>query len=367
MTQPNDNIPDNMKAIAIDRFGGIDEFKLQTLPVPEIDPDELLIRVDTAGIAEWDPFEREGKYAELMPGEPRSPYVLDSDDAGPMRFHHVFTGERIRFPYVLGSDGAGTIVAVGEQVNRFNKGDRVYAASLANPKGGFYAEYIAVKADKASHVPANLPIKQAGVMTVDAITALTGLDNVLGLTQNESLMIFGASGGIGHMAVQFAKRMGARVFAIASGDDGVELVKKLGADAVVDGRREDVAKVAKDFAPDGLDAALATAGGEVADQALTSVREGGRVIYPNGVTPKPNVNTGVNLQNYDMMSVGGESIDKINRMIEGGPFEVHIGNTYAFSLEEIKEAHQALDKHYLGKLALKFNNDKDQMRPNKSL
>ena len=84
------------------------------------------------------------------------------------------------------------------------------------------------------------------------MTALRGLDDTLALKPAESVMIFGASGGIGHLAVQLAKRMGARVFAVASGSDGVALVKRLGADAVVDGHKEDIVAAARQFAPDGL-------------------------------------------------------------------------------------------------------------------
>ena len=95
-------------------------------------------------------------------------------------------------------------------------------------------------------------------MPVDAMTALRGLDDTLALKPDESVMIFGASGGIGHLAVQLAKRMGACVFAIASGSDGVALVKKLGADVSVDGHKDDVAAAGRQFAPSGLDAALIT-------------------------------------------------------------------------------------------------------------
>ena len=93
-------------------------------------------------------------------------------------------------------------------------------------------------------------------------------------------MVFGASGGVGHVAVQIAKRMGARVLAVASGADGLALVRRLGADAVVNGREDDVRAAAHAFAPDGLDAALITAGGAAADQALAAMRDGGRVAYP---------------------------------------------------------------------------------------
>jgi NADPH:quinone reductase-like Zn-dependent oxidoreductase len=164
------------------------------------------------------------------------------------------------------------------------------------------------------------------------------------------VLIFGASGGIGHMAVQLAKRIGTRVFAVASGDDGVALAKRLGADAVVDGRKDDIAAAAQKFAPQGLDAALVTAGGEAAEKALTAVREGGRVAYPNGVEPVPKARPGVKVTAYDG-EPDREVIEKLNRLIEVGPFQVHVART--FSLDQAANAHRALDQHYLGKLALR--------------
>jgi len=317
--------PKTMRAAAIDRFGGPDEITLHTLPVPEIGPDEVLIRVELAGVGVWDPFEREGGFAQMSGTEPQ-------------------------FPYVLGSDSAGTVVAVGERVRRFREGDRAYAFTLGNPKGGSYAEYIAVKTDDASLIPGNVPTEQAGAMPVDAMTALRGLDDTLHLHEGESLLIFGASGGIGHLAVQLAKRMGVRVFAAASGEDGVALVERLGADAVVDGHKDDIAAAAREFARDGLDAALLTAGGEAAEKALTALREGGRVAYPNGVEPEPQARSGLSVQGYDGMP-DSQAIEKLNRLIESGPFTVHIART--FPLDRAADAHRALDTHYLGKLALR--------------
>jgi len=313
-----------MKGVAIDRFGGVETLSIKSLNVPKIDDDEILIHVESAGVGAWDPFEREGGFAKLL-------------------------GIKPKFPYVLGSDGAGTVAAVGERVDRFEEGDRVYACSLANPKGGFYAEYATAKADNAAHVPDQVSTEEAGALMVDAVTAMCGLDKALGLKQGESLMIVGASGGIGHLAVQLAKRMGARVLAVASGQDGVALAKKIGADAVVDGHQDDVATAARRLAPDGLDAALVTAGGPEVDKALSSVREGGRVAFPNGVEPAPKAPKGANVQSYD-----GEPdpnlIEKINRLIAAGPFHVHIAHTYP--LEQAADAHRALDAHHLGKLAL---------------
>lgn len=187
-----------MRAVAMDRFGGPEVLKIQTIPIPRVEAGEVLIRVEWAGVGEWDPFERQGGYAEMLGLEPA-------------------------FPYILGSEGTGTIAAVGEQVSRFQEGDRVYAVGFLNPKGGFYAEYSAVDADLVSPIPEPLTMAQAGVMSGIAITAVRGLEDTLGLKPGESVMIFGASGGIGHVAVQFAKQMGARVLAVASGDDGVML------------------------------------------------------------------------------------------------------------------------------------------------
>jgi NADPH:quinone reductase-like Zn-dependent oxidoreductase len=313
-----------MRAAAIDEFGG--PITPHTLPVPEVGSDEVLIRVESAGVGVWDRFELEGGFAKML-------------------------GQKPRFPYILGSDGAGTVAAVGAQAaRRFKQGDRVYALALANPKGGFYAQYAAVTADNTSALPDRLATEQAGAMPVDALTALCGLDDTLHLKRGEAVMIFGASGGIGHLAVQLAKRMGARVLAVASGDDGVALAQKLGADATVEGHKADVAAAARQFAPAGLDVALITAGGDAADRALAAVKEGGRVAYPTGVEPEPKARRGVRVERYNGTPSPGV-IEKLNRLIEAGPFEIHVART--FPLDQAAEAHRALDGHYLGKLALR--------------
>ena len=315
-----------MRAVALDKFGGPEALKIQNLPIPQIEADEVLIRVGAAGVGAWDPYEREGRFVEI-------------------------TGLKPTFPYVLGTDGAGTIAAVGKDVTRFKEGDRVYAAQLANPKGGFYAQYAVIKADNTSLIPGNLSTEQAAVLLTDALTALTGLEKFIGLKSGESLMVFGASGGIGHLAVQLAKRLGAKVFAIASGDDGVQLAKNLGADSAVDGRSENILKAAQKFAPKGLDAALVTAGGPETDEALSAIRKGGRIAYPHGVMPEPKAPDGVAIEAYD-----GENtpalINRLNTLIDSGPFEVQVDRV--FPLEDAGKAQKALDEHHLGKIALRI-------------
>jgi NADPH:quinone reductase len=326
MAQTSQAKAQTMRAVALDNFGGPEALKIQNIPVPEIEAQEVLIQVEAAGLGAWDPFEREGRFVEIM-------------------------GVKPTFPYVLGTDGAGTIAAVGKDVNRFKAGDRVYAAQLANPKGGFYAQYVAINADNASLIPGNLSIEQAAVLPTDGFTALTGLEKVLGLKADESLMVFGASGGIGHLALQLAKRLGAKVFAIASGDDGVQLAKKLGADSAVDGRGGDVLEAAKEFAPNGIDAALVTAGGEKTVQALLAIRKGGRIAYPHGVMPEPVASDGVEIEAYDG-DVTPALIERLNALIDSGPFAVHVDKV--FKLEEASKAHKALDEHHLGKIALRI-------------
>ena len=326
MAQTSQAKTQTMQAVALDKFGGPEALKIQNIPIPQIEAQEVLIRVEAAGVGAWDPFEREGQFVEI-------------------------TGIKPTFPYVLGTDGAGTIAAVGKDVKRFKEGDRVYAAELANPKGGFYAQYAAVKADNVSLIPGHLTIEQAAVLPTDALTALTGLEKVLALKSGESLIVFGASGGIGHLALQLAKRLGANVFAIASGNDGVQLAKKLGADSAVDGRGDNVLEAAREFAPNGLDAALVTAGGEETDEALLAIRQGGRIAYPHGVMPEPTAPDGVALEAYDG-EISPTLIDRLNVLIDSGPFEVHVDKT--FRLEEASQAHKALTEHHLGKIALRI-------------
>ena len=123
----NQTMNKTMKTVVIDRFGGLNEMKIRALPVPELDANEILVRVEAAGVGVWDPFEREGGFAKEFNMSPQ-------------------------FPIILGSDGAGTVEAVGEKVSRFKKGDRVYGISFMSPKGGFYAEHVVMKETHAARL-----------------------------------------------------------------------------------------------------------------------------------------------------------------------------------------------------------------------
>lgn len=317
-------LPEEMNAVTIDRFGGPDVLKLSRRQVPVVGAGEVLIRVSYAGVGAWDPIEREGGFVDI-------------------------TGEQPTFPVTLGADGSGTIAAVGTGVERFHVGDHVYALG-----GGFYAEYVALKADTVSLLPDGLALDQAGAMPIVALTAMHGLAETLHVARGEALLVQGASGDFGHIAVQLAKRIGARVLAVASGDDGVAMVGELGADVVIDGRTADVAAAAQNFAPAGLDAVLASAGGRGLEVAIAALRKGGRAAYPLGVEPEPEPRAGVDLQRYDLTldtpATTKLKIVKLNEMIALGRFSVRIAKV--FPLDQAMAAHQALGDHRVGKIIL---------------
>lgn len=314
-----------MQAMAVDEFGGPDKLTLHTLPVPPVDADEVLIHVEIAGVGIWDAMEREGN---LVYNE-------------------------VHFPRVLGGECAGTIAAIGERVERFAVGDRVYAQSFMNDKGGSYAQYVVVSEKTVASVPDNLDMRMAGGLPIAGATALSNL-KALGAIEKTKLMLWGASGGVGHVALQLAKRLGAQVFAIASGADGVELAQQLGADEAVDGRNDDVVQRARAFAPEGFDTALVLVGGENVQLTLSLVRPGGIITFPNGVMPEPNAPDGVELKKANGFADPMLS-DRLNRLISIGEFQVRIAQT--FLLEEAAQAQEAMQKHYLGKIVLRVSGE----------
>ena len=317
------NLPQQMKAMAVDEFGSPDKLTLHTLPVPAVDAGEVLIRIEVAGVGIWDVIDREGK----------QPY------------------NEVHFPRVLGSECAGTITAVGSGVNRFAVGDHVYAQTFMNDKGGSYAQYVVVSEKTVALVPDGLDLLMAGGLPIAGATALRNLE-ALETGDGTKLMLWGASGGVGHVALQLAKRMGAYVFAIASGADGVELAKQLGADEAVDGRGDDVVQRARAHAPDGFDTALVLVGGGTIQSTLSLVRQGGIIAFPNGVIPEPKAPDGVELKQANAF-VDPMFLDQLNRLVSMSEFQVRIAQT--FPLEEAAQAQEAMKKHYLGKIVLRVS------------
>jgi NADPH:quinone reductase-like Zn-dependent oxidoreductase len=315
-------IPSTMRAAAFDRVGDPSVLAMHTLPVPTIDAGEVLIAVHTAGVGGWDADMRGGWWP----------------------------GRRPPFPIVLGSDGSGRIAAVGSRVRRFAVGDRVYAHAFNNAKGGFYAEYVAIDARDVAHLPSTLDLRRAGAVPATGLTALQGIE-ALAIRKGETVLIHGAGGGVGSLAVQFARLRGARVLATASGADGLAFVRRMGAHAAVDGRRDSIAAAARELAPDGLDTVLALAGGPALTEALDAVRAGGRLAYPNGVEPAPRKRRGLTVLAYDGIP-GVREFQRLTRAVEAARLKVPIAAAYA--LADAARAHERLAAgHILGKIVLK--------------
>ena len=318
------DVPRIMQAAAIDRTGGPEVLTLHKLPVPVAGADEVLIALHTAGVGPWDADVRE-----------RLDYWKNR-----------------HYPLVLGVDGAGIVAAVGSEVRGFKVGDPVYSFVWDNPKGGFYAEYVAVPARAVGHVPTGMSLRDAGAAAVSALTAQQGIDDALQVKAAETVIIYGASGGVGTLAVQFAALRGARTLAIASGDDGVNLVRRLGAQEAVDGRHGDIAPAVHAFSPAGVDAVLALAGGVALDRCIAALKPGGRVAYPTGVNPVPKVGAGVKLVRYDAVA-GPSEFERLNKAILAAKLQVPIEAEYP--LAEAGNAQRRVSAgHILGKVVLQI-------------
>jgi NADPH2:quinone reductase len=317
-----------MRAAAIDRFGPPSALRMHKVPVPEPGPREVLIAIDTAGVGSWDSSIRDGSWRR--PG-------------------------RARFPLVPGVDGAGTVVAKGSRVQHFFIGDRVYAYEFGNPHGGFYAEFAAVHADHVARVPKTLSLRDAGAVATTGLTALQAID-ALGLRPRGTVLIFGATGAVGTIAVQFAVQRGARVIATASGDAATRFVRHLGAHRVIDARQKDSLERLRTFAPDGLDGVLAFAGGDELERCLDFVRPKGHVVHPNGVEPTPRKRRTLTVRSFDAIANRRE-FAKLNRQLASG--RIHVPIAASYPLGKAAQAHRRLERErVLGRMVLKVHRGK---------
>jgi NADPH2:quinone reductase len=310
-------VPDTMRAAALDKGGGPEVLSLHNLPVPTPGAGEVLIAVHAAGIGVWEAGFRE----------------------------HPPSGAR--FPLVLGGDGAGKIVALGPDVQGFKVGDEVYGTAY-----GFYAEYVKARSDRIARVPKGMDLTEASILAISGLSALQGLDDVLQLKAGETLIIHGAAGAVGAIAVQLAKARGARVLATASNDEGLSLVRKLGADAVVNGRTGDIAAAAQQFAPRGVDAVLGLVGGDALEHCIDTLRHDGygRVAYLYGMEPIPRPRGAIRMTLYNFIA-GTAELERLNEAAEAAKLRVPVGAKYP--LAAAAEAHRRLEAgHLLGKIAL---------------
>ncbi|MFF3027241.1 NADP-dependent oxidoreductase [Microbacterium sp. NPDC057944] len=222
--------------------------ELQEVAEPEVGDTDVLVRVEAAGVNQLDEKIRSGEFAQILP------YAL---------------------PLVLGNDVAGTVIRVGRLVRGFRPGDEVYARPDA-ARIGTFAERIAVDEADLAAKPANISMAEAGSLPLVALTAWQALVERGRLAPGQKVLIHAGAGGVGSIAIQLARHLGAHVATTASGANA-DFVRDLGADVVIDYRREDFAEVLS-----GYDLVLDSLGGENLEKSLRVLKPGGRAIGISG-------------------------------------------------------------------------------------
>ena len=312
-------LPETMVVAAFDRGGGPEVLQPHRLPVPKPKEGEVLVAMRAAGVAVWEAATR------------RNP------------------GSNAHFPVVLGTEGSGVVVAVGSNVKRLKVGDAVYGEIDAS-----YAQFATAREDKLARIPGQLGFPRAAALGVSGLSALQGVDEVLRIKRGDTLIIHGAAGAVGTLAIQVAKLRGARVLATAADDAGMALAKRLGADVVVNGRTDDIAAAAKRLTPQGVDAVLGLAGGDALERCIDTLRKdgGGRIAYLYGVEPQPRPRYGPTMTVYSY-SANQQRLAALNEAVSKSRLEVVVAAEYP--LEQAGAAHQQLERGGLqGKMVLRM-------------
>ncbi len=297
-----------MRAVLLSETGGPEVLRIEEVPTPEPGDGQVLIRVRAAAINPIDWKYRRGISSKELPA-------------------------------VLGSDISGTVER--SRADGFAEGDDVFGFA---PSGG-YAEFAVCPAAAIAKKPAGLSHEQAAAIPVAGLTAWQALFDRGGLQRGQTLLVAGAAGGVGHLAVQFGKHAGARVIGTGSARNR-EFVLGLGAEQYVDYTSQDVAELVS-----GVDLAFDTVGGETTKTLLPTVREGGTLVVIAGAPPEPEAaERGVRAELL-IMSPSAEQLAKIAELVAAGEVRVELAGT--FSLSQVAQAHELSEAgHTRGKLIL---------------
>ena len=314
-----------MKAFMWERYGPPDTLRLAEIEKPTPDADEVLVKVLGVSVnpADW----------HSMRGKP----VFSRLTLGVLRPKHK----------ILGVDVAGRVESVGGGVTRFEPGNEVYANLLDHGYGGF-AEYVSVPVDAMSLKPANLSFEEAAAVPMAAVTALQGLRHHEPVRLQEKVLVNGASGGVGHFAVQIAKSYGAEVTGVTSARN-LDLVGSLGADHVVDYTTTDFARTGQRY-----DLILDTIGNRSVPDLRRVLADGGKAAV-TGFTSLGKL-MGVSLRGgKDIAQVEAhvttEDLELLSELIEAGTVRPQIDRRYPFA--EIPTAIAYLEQgHAKGKVVV---------------
>jgi NADPH:quinone reductase-like Zn-dependent oxidoreductase len=233
-----------MKALVLKRYGGLDQVAFTDIPRPSLKPDEILVQVHAAGLNPIDCAIPKGMFKPIL---------------------------RFQLPATLGSDLAGVVVDVGSRVTRFKLGDAVFA-SIFDLGTGALAEFAVVPENASAHKPANLDFVQAASIPMVGLTSWQALKERAKLQPGQSVFIPAGSGGIGTFAIQLAKHLGAKVGTTTS-TANVDFVRSLGADEVIDYKKQEFEEVLRDY-----DAVLGTVRGDTIEKSLRILKPKSNVV-----------------------------------------------------------------------------------------
>lgn len=312
-----------MKAVRFHEYGSADVLQLQQVDPPVPDSNKLLVDVHAAGVNPVDWRSRSGQ----------------------LRLYDWFTG----FPRTPGSDLAGTVVETGGEVEDFRVGDEVFA--MLSPLGsGTYAERVTVPADLAAHVPENLTFVEAAGMPLVSLTVLQGFRDGTSLSASDNVLVNGASGGVGTLAVQFAHAKGCSVTGVCS-DRNVNLVQALGADGVINYEKTDFTEE---------DAEYDVVYDAVGNRNFRSVR---RILPSSGRYVTTDISLSRLLEivgsrlwpgptaNVVVVQPSGKDMKEIAKLLAEQSLRPVVDRTYP--LDEVVEAHEYSESHRAsGKIVL---------------
>ncbi|UPJ59628.1 NAD(P)H-quinone oxidoreductase [Bradyrhizobium sp. 192] len=329
-----DKLPAQMTVVAISKPGGPEVLVPEQRPVPQPGPDEILVRVQAAGVNRPDVAQRSGAY-------PPPPGASD----------------------LPGLEIAGEVVAVGSNAKRHKIGDKV----MSLVAGGGYAQYCIAQDAQAMSVPPALSMKEAGALPETLMTVWHNVFERGGLKSGETLLIHGGSSGIGTMAIQLAKAFGAKVFVTVGSQDKIDACLKLGADRAINYKTEDFVAVVKEATnKEGVNLILDMVAGEYVDRNYDAAAVDGRIVQIatlNG--PKVTVNiakvmvkrlthTGSTLRprtNADKAAMVAAIEAKVMPLLREGRVKPLMDST--FPLEKAADAHRRMETSaHIGKIVL---------------
>jgi NADPH:quinone reductase-like Zn-dependent oxidoreductase len=307
-----------MRGWAIKGYG--DSMVLMELPVPRPGPHDVLIKMRGAEVGLWDEVVRTGAWDMERP-----------------------------FPLVLGLGGAGNIVAVGAGVKQFAAPQYVYACNYPVADNGAWAEYMLVPEHYAAPVPTSIAPAEAGGLPVAGLAAHECLVDLLGVDDDDIVLVSGAAGGVGHLAVQMASLFGARVVATASRRNH-DFLADLGAETVIDYHEvDDVTKAVLARYPGGVDKVLNCVAGEEADEYVWALKEGGKMVdLPRTVSvDRPGVEI---IADY-VVRADGARLAQLSRLFDDSGLQLAIHDMVPF-LEAEDALEMVLTHHVRGKVVL---------------